>query len=244
MPSAPHPSAARFATTAWSRVRSAADPAARPELADLCRAYWYPLYAYLRRHGRNQVDAEDAVQGFFAWLLESNAVKYADPARGKFRSFLVAALNQYLARRHEYESAAKRSPPGAMVSIDTADGEGRFAHEPADDRTPDRVFEYAWAVSVVRHAMDRLRAEQAAAGKGEQFDVYHGLLTGQAGDGTRGAAAVLGTSEGAVRVAVHRLRKRYGEILREEVAATLDAGEDVAAELQHLLATLEFGRRV
>ena len=244
-PDSPHPSAsaARFATTSWSRVRAAAGPAARPALADLCGLYWYPLYAALRRRGRPPADAEDAVQGFFAWLLESDAVRYADPARGRFRCFLVTALNQYLARRHEYDTAAKRSPPGRLVSIDAAAGEERFAHEPADDRTPDRAFEYSWAVSVVRHAMDRLRAEQAAAGHADRFDAYHGLLTGQSDTTSRELAVAFGTTEGAVRVAVHRLRKRYAEMLRQEVAATLDEGEDVDAELRHLLATLEYGRR-
>ncbi|QEL15235.1 RNA polymerase sigma factor [Limnoglobus roseus] len=211
-------------------------------MAELCAAYWYPLYAYLRRHGREPADAEDAVQGFFAWLLESNAVRYADPGRGRFRCFLVTALNQYLARRREYESAEKRTPPGPLVSIDAAAGEDWFSNEPADDRTPDMAFEYTWAVSVVRHALDRLRAEQAAAGKEGQFDAYQGLLTGQ-GE-TTAVAAKFGMNEGAVRVAVHRLRKRYAEVLQEEVAATLEEGDDVNAELQHLIATLELGRRL
>ena len=230
-------SADRFHTTAWSVVLRAAPggDAARPALADLCRAYWYPLYAFARRRGHEPADAEDAVQEFFAHLVESGLLKYADPGRGRFRGFLAAAFRQHLARRHEHATAAKRLPPGGVASLDVSAGEGRYAHEPADPDTPDRLFDRAWALSVLDRAMTKLRDESGSA---ERFDAFRGLLTGQGGETTRAVGDRLGLAEGAVRVAVHRLRRRYAALLRAEVADTLDAGGDVEAELRELLAAL------
>jgi DNA-directed RNA polymerase specialized sigma24 family protein len=144
----------------------------------LCRAYWYPLYAYHRRRGAAHAEAEDAVQGFFARLLEQNILRYADPTRGRFRTFLLTAFQQFLARQHEYATAAKRSPPGQLLSLDTGDGDARYERELATAE-PDAAFEYAWAVSVLNRAMDRLREEAEAAGKGDRFKAFHGMLTGQ-----------------------------------------------------------------
>ncbi|MFO0849073.1 MAG: sigma-70 family RNA polymerase sigma factor [Gemmataceae bacterium] len=232
---------ARFHTTVWSRVLRAGradDPSARPALAELCRAYWPPLYAYARRRGAPAAEAEDAGQGFFAWLLESNALRYADPGRGRFRGFLAAAFRQYLTRKHEYDTAAKRCPPAPLLPL------YGVAHEPADHLTPDAAFEYAWAVAVLGRAMDRLQAEQEAAGRGERFAAFQGMMTGQSAEPTAVVAARVGMTEGAVRVAVHRLRQRFAALLREEVSVTLDDGDDPADELRHLLQAVRAGGRV
>ncbi len=246
-PAQPDHTPSRFATTAWSCVLRAAAPdpaAARPALGELCRAYWYPLYAFHRRRGAPAADAEDAVQGFFAWLIESQALAYVDRERGRFRGFLVAAFRQFLAKQHEYATAAKRSPAEAILSINAGEGEARYALEPVTQATPDQLFDYAWAVEVLGRAMDRLRAEQHAAGRGERFEAFRGMLTGQSELSAREAGEPLGMTEGAVRVAVLRLRERYRELLREEVGATLDEGEDVEAELRQLLTALRPTRRV
>lgn len=235
----------RFATTMWSRVLAAAsanDPAARPALADLCRAYWYPLYGYLRRQGLPHAEAEDTVQAFFARLLEGNVLRHADPARGRFRGFLLTALRQFRAGRHAYESAAKRRPPDPVVSIETEDGEARYARELTDHATPDRFYDYAWAMSVLNRSMERLRDEYRTHGAAERFEAFHGVLTGQTTREARELAKELGMTEGSVRVAVHRLKKRYGELLRSEVASTLDGESEVEEELRDLLGALQVDR--
>jgi DNA-directed RNA polymerase specialized sigma24 family protein len=234
---------AHFATTGWSRVLRAGadDAAARPALADLCGHYWYPLYAYLRRRGHTAPDAEDAVQGFFTWLIEANTLRYADPSRGRFRGFLVAAMNQYLAGRHRFDSAGKRKPDQPFVRIDAIAAEERLRWEPSDGLTPERILDYSWAIAVVGQAMERLKAEQQAAGRANLFDAVQGLLSGQRGE-TTSAAKALGLSDGAVRVAVHRLRRRYAELLQAIVRETLGEDEDAEAELRHLLNALSAGR--
>ncbi|MFO0935371.1 MAG: hypothetical protein U0798_02510 [Gemmataceae bacterium] len=237
------PSAHRFATTAWSIVvrASGSDPAARPALEDLSRAYWYPLYAYHRRRGAAAAEAEDAVQSFFAHLLEKNIVRYADPNRGRFRGFLVTAFRQFLAKRNEYESAGKRRPAGIMFSIDAVAGEARYSAELSDTETPDRLFEYTWAVATLDRAMTRLRGEQETEGKADRFRALQGTLTGQATATHAELAAGLGMSEGAIRVQIHRLRQRFAQFVREEVAATLGEGESVDEELRTLLTALRSG---
>jgi RNA polymerase sigma-70 factor (ECF subfamily) len=242
----PDPPPGRFATTVWSvvlRAGRAGDAAAGPALADLCRAYWYPLYAYARRRGASPPEAEDLVQGFFAAAVEKHLFRHADPARGRFRGFLAAAFRRFCASRHEYESAAVRHPPGGLVPVETAGGEARYAREPADHLTPDCLFDYAWAVEVVGRAMIRLGAEQASAGRADRFDVLRPALAGEAPGTAADLGRALGMSEGAVRVAVHRLRQRYGELLREEVGATLEEGDDPDDELRGLLAALRLPRR-
>jgi DNA-directed RNA polymerase specialized sigma24 family protein len=246
-PTRPDLTDARFATTAWSRVlrANAPDPAAaRLALGDLCRAYWYPLYAFHRRRGASAADAEDSVQGFFTWLIESQALSYVDRERGRFRGFLVAAFRQFLAKQNEYATATKRCPAEPILSIDSAAGEARYALEPVTEATPDQLFEYAWAVAVLGRAMDRLRAEQVAAGRGDRFEAFQGMLTGQSDLSAREAGMTLGMTEGAVRVALLRLRERYRDLLREEVGATLDEGEDVESEMRQLLTALRSARRV
>lgn len=231
-----------FATTAWSRVvRAGSGPRAESHvaIAELCASYWYPLYAYHRRRGARPEEAEDAVQAFFGRLLESNLLSYADPERGRFRGFLVASFRQFLAARHAYESAACRRPPQAIASIDTAEAEARYHRELADHETPERTYDRAWALALLQRTMDLLRDEYAADGRSERFEALRGTLTGQAAVSHRELATRLGTTEGAVRVAVHRLRQRYAELLREEVRATVDDGEDVDSEIRELLSALQ-----
>jgi RNA polymerase sigma-70 factor (ECF subfamily) len=236
-----------FHTTAWSCVLSAASQnpaAARPALAELCRAYWFPLYAYLRRRGAAHAEAEDGVQAFFARLLEDNILRYADPGRGRFRGFLLAAFRQFLAAQHAHDHAAKRRPPHGFESIETADGELRYAASLVDQVTPDLAYDYTWAMAVVNRAMDLLRDECQHCGGAERFQAFHGLLTGQSDKTSRALGEELGMSEGAVRVAVHRLKRRYAELVRAEVAATLEDGGDVEDELRQLLTALKMERPV
>jgi RNA polymerase sigma-70 factor (ECF subfamily) len=215
------------------------DAPARVALAELCQAYWYPLYAFLRHSGIACQDAEDTVQEFFTKLVEQNIVGYADPTRGRFRTFLIASLKQFLARRRAYEHAAKRRPEQPVISLDASEGERRFLFEFSHDCTAEKLYEHSWALAVIDAAMRRLQAEWERAGRGHRFEVLKDhlievdLLSG------RELAATLGMSEGAARVATHRLRRRFGEILREEVAQTLESGEDIDDELAQLSAALD-----
>ena len=231
-----------FASTQWSVVLAAAeltDPGSRQALATLFEAYWFPLYAFARRRGMAVEDAKDAVQGFFAALLEKHGLRTVDRDRGRFRSFLLGAFRHFLANERERAAALKRGGDVAVVSLDLAGAESRYGIEPADDRTPDRLYERRWALTVIDRSLARLRHECEDAGKGERFEELKGFLTGDRGRG--GVAEVarrLEISSGAARVAVHRLRQRFGELLRGEVAATVDRRSEVDAELEHLLREL------
>lgn len=234
-PRSPH-----FATTAWSRVLRAASPKdeiARPALAELCEAYWYPLYAYARRRGRSPAAAEDAVQSFFVRLIDKEILQYADPDRGRFRGFLASAFRQFLAKEHEAATAQKRSP-GSLSPIDAVAGEARFAAAIADHVTAERLFEYDWALTVVEQARTTLEREQDTPEKAARFAALAGTMTGQTTVPIAELAARMGLRDGTVRVAIHRLRQRYAQILRDAIAATLDDGESVDDELQRLMAAL------
>ncbi|MFO0952341.1 MAG: hypothetical protein U0835_14565 [Isosphaeraceae bacterium] len=235
----------RFVTTSWSRVLQAAsdDDGSKPALADLCRTYWYPLYAYLRRQGVTPTDAEDAVQAFFARLLEDGILRHVDPERGRFRGFLLAALRQFMAGRRVYESAAKRRPPGGLVPIELSEGELRYSKELTHRITPDLLYDYTWAMALLKRAMDLLRAENQAKAPAGRFEAFQGLLTGQSARTAREIGEELGMTEGAVRVALFRLKQRYGEILRQEVASTLGEGGDVEEEIRALMAAVQMDRR-
>lgn len=230
-----------FQTTTWTWIVKAqgAGTSAERALEELCQAYWNPLYAFLRRTGVAEHDAEDAIQSFFAWLVESQLLVRADRDRGRFRCFLIAALKQFMARRRKYLAAAKRSPRRPVLSIERETSEQRYRHEPTDGLTPDRLFERAWALQTIDRALARLREEYEAAGRAERFDGLKGFLTGQKTISGREAAQRLGIAEGTVRVAVHRLKRRYGELLRDEVSRTIAAGENVDDELARLAASLE-----
>lgn len=229
------PTQYRFASTCWTDVLQFARGGSPQDLAVLCRHYWYPLYAYLRRSGSNTQDAEDTIQAFFAWMIESNAIKQVDPQRGRFRTFLLVLLRQFQARKHQYETAAKRMPPNALISFDQATGESLYQVQLSHSETPEALFEQAWALSLIENAMQALEEEMAAAGKSKQFDCLRGMLTGQRDVSGREAAEQLGISEGAVRIAVHRMRKRYGELLRQRVAMTVHHEQDIDTELRELI---------
>ena len=236
---------ARFVTTHWSLVVSAARPdstSAQAALEELCRTYWYPLYAFVRRTGRATHDAQDLVQGFFAACLSGRYLDAADPGKGRFRSFLLLMLKRYLANEWDKERAVKRGGGQTPVALDGLTAEERYALEPSNTLSADRLYERRWALTLLEHVLDRLADEQAAAGKSTTFARLRAHLT--AADTTTPYAALaaeLGLGEGAVKVAVHRLRRRYRELLEEEIARTVadpaNPGE-IADERRHLLSVL------
>ncbi len=230
-----------FATTHWSLVlaaRDRAEPGADDALASLCALYWYPLYAYVRRRGHGADDAHDLTQSFFARLLEKDFLAAVDRGKGKFRSFLLASCNHFLANEHDRARARKRGGGRRLLSLNAADAEGRYLAEPADDLTPERLFDRRWALALLQEVMGRLRAEFEAKGKARMFERLRGFLVGEKGTGYRRAADELRLSEGAVKVAVHRLRQRYRELLHEEIARTVGAPEEVEEEIRALFAAL------
>ncbi len=239
------PSAAgRFAATRWTVVLTAgqaASPQAGRALEELCRAYWYPLYAYVRRRGYEAHEAEDLTQEFFARLLAKNYLADVDRTKGKFRSFLLASLKHFLANEWDRAHAAKRGGDQPLLSLDTQTAETRYRSEPADELSPEKLLERQWALALLDQVLDRLQAEFVTDGKAEQFDHLKPFLT--EGKGTTSYAAVatkLGTTDGAVKVAVHRLRRRYRELLREEISHTVATPAEIEEEIRHLFAA--FGR--
>lgn len=231
---APHPGSS-FLTTRWSVVLAAGRapaPARRAALEDLAAAYWYPLYAFARRRGLAPDSAADRAQGFFALLLERDDLARADPARGRFRAYLQAAFRNHLADERDRERAQKRGGGRVPVSIDAREGERRLVREPIDGETPEIAFERAWVAELLARAFERLRAEQEKIGREALFDKLRPSLAAE-DDAPRFAtvARELSMTENAVKVAAHRLRKRYGELLREEVAATVsDPGDPAEIE--------------
>lgn len=237
------PSPAHFPTTRWSLVIQAGDPdapLARESLAELCGAYWYPLYAYIRRRGHDPEQARDLTQDFFARALEKGLLAEADPTRGRFRSFLRTVCAHFLANRRDWDQARKRGGGRATVSIDAIDAEGRYSRELADGLTPDRIFDRSWALTLLGRVLDRLGREYDEAGKAATFAALRGVLSEDPEAPSYAAiAAGLGSTEGAARVAAHRLRRRYGELLRQEIAATLAEPAEVDDEIRDLFAALE-----
>ena len=230
-----------FATTHWSVVLAASDldsPQADAALGQLCRTYWYPLYAFVRRSGHREHDAQDLTQGFFADLLRRNFLESVSPARGKFRSFLLASLKNFLADERDRASALKRGGGREIFSIDD-DAEERYAAEPATDLTPDKIFERRWATTLLDRALARLRSEYAAAGKTGFYEHLQTLNSAGPGSPTYAeVAAQLGRPENTVKSAVHRLRKRYRELLREEIARTVASPAEIDEEIRSLLAAV------
>lgn len=211
--------------------------AQRSALERLCGTYWAPLYAYARRAGRARADAEDLVQGFFARLLAKGDIAGADPARGPFRAYLLGAFQHYAANQRALERTQRRGGGVEHVRFDFAGAESAIGARPRDDETPERAYERAWARSLVDAARARLCDECAAAGQGALFEALAPLLRGDAA-AARAAAEIaerLGKSEVAVRVALHRLRRRFGALLRAAVAETLEDGEDPELEIRRLL---------
>jgi len=232
----------RFPSTHWSRVVEAGDPAlpgAREALAALCQAYWYPLYAFIRRRGHSADEALDLAQEYFARLLEKGVLASADPEKGRFRKFLMADCKYFLAHHHERAAAQKRGGGRVPLSIDAADAEGRFSREPAHGLTPEHLFERTWAMTLLDGVLARLRAEHERDGRAEIFDRLKPVLTdGPGGVAYSVIAAQMGTSEGAVQVAIHRLRRRYGALLRQEIAATVGSSDEVENEIRALFKAL------
>ncbi|MEK7685920.1 MAG: sigma-70 family RNA polymerase sigma factor [Verrucomicrobiota bacterium] len=234
--------AAQFAPTHWSVVLTAAgrdSPEAAGALAQLCQDYWYPLYAFVRRKGFTPHEAQDLTQDFFARLLEKNILKAADPAKGKFRSFLLGSLQNFLNNDWDRRQAAKRGGQAVTFSLDDSTAEDRYRLEPAHDLTPEKIFERRWALTLLEKVHAQLQAECVAEGKGAQFEALQAYLSGEPSAGNYGeSAARLGLKEGAVRVAVHRLRKRLGQLLKKEVGRTVADPKEVDEEISHLLVAL------
>jgi RNA polymerase sigma-70 factor (ECF subfamily) len=232
----------RFASTRWSVVAAAGrkeSPEARAALAVLCQAYWYPLYAYARRRLASADDARDLTQEFFARLLEKDYLQAADPRRGKFRSFLLTAFQHFLANEHARSTARKRGGQRRPVSLEFGDGEHRYRHEPADLATPETLYERRWALTLLEQTLANLRREFAASGKERLFEALKGTLTGDgSGEPYERIGRDLGLSGAAVKTAVHRLRRRYQELLRAEVARTVTSPEEVEDELRDLFAAV------
>ncbi|HVM48074.1 MAG TPA: sigma-70 family RNA polymerase sigma factor [Candidatus Acidoferrum sp.] len=231
-----------FVTTHWSIVLAAANTGtadAQVALESLCRTYWYPLYAYARRRGQRVQDAQDLTQAFFARLLERRWMADADPARGRFRTFLLTAMSRFMADEWDKRRAQKRGGGVGHVPLQLEDAETRYGCEPADTCTPEQYFERRWALTLLDAVLQRLRAQYEAEGKGKVFAALHPSLAGnRESPPYRELGAQAGLSEGAVKVAIHRLRKRYRSLLREEIARTMAPGEDVDEELRHLFAAL------
>jgi len=231
-----------FTTTHWSVVLTAGDdssPKAQEALEQLCRTYWYPLYAYVRRKGYGPEDAQDLTQEFFARFLEKNCLSRADRTRGRFRSFLLTSLQNFLVKEWQRARAEKRGGGQTFIRWDEQAPESRYQLEAASDLTPDKIFEQRWASALFQQALGRLRQEFTAARKAEQFDQLKGFLSGESGEGAyAGVAEKAGMTSGAVAVAVHRLRQRYGQLVREEIANTVTNPAEIEEEMRYLIALM------
>jgi DNA-directed RNA polymerase specialized sigma24 family protein len=238
----PIPHAGQFATTHWSVVLSAGrgeDTRSQEALTKLCRTYWYPLYAFIRRHGFGPEDAQDLTQAFFARLLEHHALATVDRAKGKFRSFLLASLRNFLSNDRQHAQAQKRGGKQRQIPVEITSAETRYGLEAADMASPDKLFERNWALSLLEHVLEKLRTEQVAAGKGAQFDQLRDWLMGDP-DAPRYAdlACQLRASEESLRMAVSRMRRRFARLLREEIAQTVSSPVEIEEEIDHLFAAL------
>jgi RNA polymerase sigma-70 factor (ECF subfamily) len=231
-----------FETTNWTLVVQAAggdSTAAREALAALCGTYWYPVYAFIRRQGYAAADAEDLTQGYFTRFIEKQYLRDLKPEAGQFRAFVLASVRHFLSNERDHDRAQKRGGGRPSLALDAVSAEERYGLEPVDPMTPEKLFERAWAGSLLDRALDRLANEVARAEGIERFDKLKAHLTGVDEPSTyRELAASWGVSESAVRVSVHRLRKRFGRLLREEVGATVADPADIDGELRHLLGIL------
>ena len=230
-----------FPHTRWSLVVAATRrdaPESGAALESLCRAYWYPLYAYVRRSGQSAHDAQDLTQEFFRLLLEKRWLDSADPDKGKLRTFLIVMLKRFMSKEWRRGATQRRGGPHTHIRFDTAFAETHYATD-ASSLAPDEIFDRQWALTLLNLTVDRLREESAAAGRPGDFEALKGCLMAARGTFDYAAvAASLGVQEGAARVAAHRLRKRFREIYREELSQTLADGTDMEGELNHLAAAL------
>jgi RNA polymerase sigma-70 factor (ECF subfamily) len=215
---------------------------AQEALAKLCQTYWYPLYAYVRRRGHSPEDAQDLTQEFFARLLEKNWVGNADQTKGRFRSFLLSAMNHFLADEWDKARAQKRGGGVPLMPLQFDTAETRYSREPADSTTPERSFERRWALTILDEVLHRLRSEYQQEGKADLFADLHPCLVGERTAQPYAELAVkLGVCEGTVKAAVHRLRQRYRQLLRDEIANTVAEADEVDEELRHMFAVLAGG---
>jgi RNA polymerase sigma factor (sigma-70 family) len=236
-----------FATTQWSVVLTAGRgefEQAQTALETLCQAYWYPLYAYVRRRGYSPADAEDLTQEFFAWLLERKWLGKADPQRGRFRSFLLTSINNFLSNEWDKARTQKRGG-GKIISLELDEAENRYTWHPLSYRvpessfTPEQSFEWRWALTLLDQVMGRLHTEFEQENKKEMFEALKPCLLGESSALPYATLATnLGMTEGSVKVTVHRLRQRYRQMLRDEIASTVAVPEEVEEELRYLFAVL------
>jgi RNA polymerase sigma-70 factor (ECF subfamily) len=234
--------ATRFNTTHWSVVVNAAEdssPNGQAALETLCRTYWYPLYAFIRRRGCQPAEAQDLTQAFFARLLEKGYLRGVDRRKGKFRSFLLAALEHFLANEWRNARAQKRGGGVVVISLDDTSAEQQYERLPASDLSPEKLFEQQWATTLLDQAIVKLRDEFRAEGKAVLFDRLKIFLTGEKRSTSYASLATeLATTEAALKMAVSRMRQRYGELLRAEIAHTVSTPEEVEEELKALFAAL------
>lgn len=227
-----------FQTTHWSAVLAAGNlssPTAEAALTALCQSYWYPLYCCVRRHGHSPEDAQDLTQGFFAKLLEKNQFTLADPGRGRFRTFLLRSLENYLKTAHRDRTTQKRGGGREVVSWDAEIAEERFAGDGVDHRSPADCFEREWAMALLEQVLDRLRREFLVSGREELFAALEPHLWGDSTSSPHARIAVeLGMTTVAVRVTLHRLRQRFSELVRAGISDTVADAAEVDLELEHL----------
>ena len=242
MTSSAHENPGWFGTTQWTQViqaRDGEDEAASIAMENLCRKYWMPLYGYIRRKGNPPAEAEDLTQGFFLHLLEKHWLASVDQGKGRFRTFLLVCLNNFLSDEHAKRSAQKRGGGRAILSLDWESAEGNYQIDPPDERSPEMYFEKKWATETLRRALHRLKVSYEESGRGELYGKLRPYLTGNSERGQFAhLAQELGMEETAVRVAVSRLRKRYRESLKEEVAETVASSDDADEEFRHVCQVL------
>lgn len=234
------PAHVHFDTTRWSLVRAAGRDdtfAAHRALSELCEQYWFPVYSFIRRRGHDHDQALDLTQGFFARLLERDGLATADPAKGRFRSYLLGACQHFLANEHDFAAAEKRGGGQTLLSLNFANADSRYGVEPADGHSAEQEFERRWALALLEQTLAGLRAEYLEAGKQSLFERLKASLTGESSSHAA-IADELGMSEGAVKVAAHRLRQRYRERLRAAIAETVDSPAEIDDEIRALFAAL------
>lgn len=227
-----------FSTTHWSVVISAGNresPPAAAALEQLCRIYWYPLYAFVRREGYSPADAEDLTQAFFARLLEKHYLGQVEPKKGKFRSFLLAALRHFLSDQRDRDRAVKRGGSASHISLDAVDAEERYRLEPVDRMDAEKIYERRWAMTLLERALNRLRDENAAPDKAAVFEQFKGLVAGERDISCADVAVRMGMPESTVKSILHRLRKHYRALVREEIAQTVADANEIDEEIQYLI---------
>ena len=230
------PGPSQFLATRWSLVVAAGDPhrkEARSALVSLCESYWYPLYAYLRRRGYSSDQAQDLTQEFFVRVIEGRYLDRAEPEKGRFRAFLLTSLKFFVADEDDRRRAHKRGG-GMVVPLEFSSGERRYQLEPAHDETPERIYERRWALSVLDRVVEKLRNEFVQHGRPDHFERLKVFLLGQSDAPYAALAREMNTTEGALKVAIHRLRKRYRELFRQEIADTVADPTEVESELRYL----------